>query len=308
MRDYAKVSPQFWTGETGRALKAHSPEALIVAMYLMTCPSANMIGLYYLPILYIGHETGLGVEGARKGLQGASEAGFCTYDEASEHVFVHAMVRFQVGDQLSPKDNRCKGVANELERAPKGALRRRFLEMYASAFHLDFEPDPEAPCKGLASQEQEQEQEQEKEQKPSGAEPPESFEPDGETCDPPADPTSKPVPIRQRGCTFAAFVDECRAKGEKPIPEGHPVFRFADDAGIPVEFVRLAWFEFRRDFGDGGKSAKKRQAGVRGWRQHFDNAVRKGWYRLWAFDRQGECYLTPAGIALQREAEARDAA
>lgn len=144
----------------------------------------------------------------------------------------------------------------------------------------------------------------EEKQKPSGAEPPELFEPDGETCDPPADPP----PIRQRGCTFATFVDECRTKGEKPIPEDHPVFRFADDAGIPVEFVRLAWMEFRRDFGDGGKGAKKRQAGVRGWRQHFDNAVRKGWYRLWAFDRQGECYLTPAGIALQRESEARDAA
>ena len=95
---------------------------------------------------------------------------------------------------------------------------------------------------------------------------------------------------------------------ELPIPENHPVFRFADDAGIPVEFVRLAWLEFRRDFGEGGKGAMKRQAGMRGWRQHFDNAVRKGWYRLWAFDRQGECYLTPAGIALQREAEARDAA
>lgn len=146
------------------------------------------------------------------------------------------------------------------------------------------------------------------EQKPSGAEPPELFEPDGGTCDPPADPLPGPPTIRQRGCTFTTFVDECRAKGEKPIPEDHPVFRFADDAGIPVEFVRLAWMEFRRDFGEGGKGAKKRQAGVRGWRQHFDNAVRKGWYRLWAFDRQGECYLTPAGIALKREAEARDAA
>lgn len=145
-------------------------------------------------------------------------------------------------------------------------------------------------------------------EKPSGAEPPELFDPDGETCDPPAAPLPGPPPTRQRGCTFATFVAECQAKGEKPIPEDHPVFRFADDARIPIEFIRLAWLEFRRDFGDGGKSAKKRQAGMRGWRQHFDNAVRKGWYRLWAFDRQGECYLTPAGVALQREAEARDAA
>lgn len=150
------------------------------------------------------------------------------------------------------------------------------------------------------------------EQKPSGAKPPEPVGPRDESDQAEiilAEPTAgqEPVPIRSRGCTFATFVAECRAKGEKPIPEDHPVFRFADDAGIPVEFVRLAWLEFRRDFGE-GKGSKKRQAGIRGWRQHFDNAVRKGWYRLWAFDRQGECYLTPAGIALQREAEARDAA
>lgn len=153
---------------------------------------------------------------------------------------------------------------------------------------------------------------QEQEQKPSG-----DCSPDVPTspvpakaCEPPADPPEPPSIRRQQGCTFTTFVAECQAKGEKPIPKDHPVFRFADDARIPVEFVRLAWMEFRRDFGEGGKSAKKRQAGMRGWRQHFDNAVRKGWYRLWAFDRQGECYLTPAGVALQREAEAeaRDAA
>lgn len=144
------------------------------------------------------------------------------------------------------------------------------------------------------------------EQKPSG-----DCSPDVPTspvpakaCEPPADPPEPTSIRRQQGCTFTTFVAECQAKGEKPIPKDHPVFRFADDARIPVEFVRLAWLEFRRDFGEGGKSAKKRQAGMRGWRQHFDNAVRKGWYRLWAFDRQGECYLTPAGVALQREAEA----
>lgn len=151
---------------------------------------------------------------------------------------------------------------------------------------------------------------QEQEQKPSG-----DCSPDVPTspvpakaCEPPADPPEPTSIRRQQGCTFTTFVAECQAKGEKPIPEDHPVFRFADDARIPVEFVRLAWLEFRRDFGEGGKSAKKRQAGMRGWRQHFDNAVRKGWYRLWAFDRQGECYLTPAGVALQREADAMDAA
>ncbi|EPP8816777.1 hypothetical protein QDS29_003323, partial [Acinetobacter baumannii] len=62
MRDYGKVSPHFWTGITGKKLR-QTPEGLIVAMYLMTSPHANMLGLYYMPLLYIAHETGLGFEG-----------------------------------------------------------------------------------------------------------------------------------------------------------------------------------------------------------------------------------------------------
>lgn len=103
--------------------------------------------------------------------------------------------------------------------------------------------------------------------------------------------------------TFATFVADCRAKGEKPITEEHPIFAFAESAGIPVEFVRLAWFEFRRTFGAGGKDEKKTQAGARGWRAHFDNAVRRNWFKLWWFNGE-QCELTTAGVALQREADA----
>lgn len=88
MRDYAKVGPKFWIGATGKKLRAAGPEAQIVALYLMTSPHANMLGLYYIPKMFIAHETGLGLEAASKGLQRGIEAGFCEYDEASEMVWV----------------------------------------------------------------------------------------------------------------------------------------------------------------------------------------------------------------------------
>ena len=163
MRDYAKVSPQFWTGTTGKKLKSAGPEAVIVAMYLMTSPSANMIGLFYIPVIYIAHETGLGFEGASMGLKGAIEAGFCTYDEASEYVFVHEMARYQIAGQLKSGDKQCKGVENELSKVPKGALELAFREKYGNAFHIKTTTHFEGPLKVLRSQEQEQEQEQDKE-------------------------------------------------------------------------------------------------------------------------------------------------
>lgn len=165
MREYGTVAPQFWTGETGKALKSAGPEAVIVALYLMTSPHANMVGIYFLPKIYLGYETGLGIEGASKGLARAIEAGFCDYDEASEHVFVYSMARYQVGRALAATDKRCKGVENELSKLPGSRFVTEFRRRYASAYHLSETLETGSPkegaCKPLASQEQEQEQEQE---------------------------------------------------------------------------------------------------------------------------------------------------
>src|SRR5690625_1529766 len=167
MRDYGKVSPQFWIGETGKKLRAAGPEAQVVALYLMTCPHSNMIGMYYLPVMYMAHETGLGMEGANKGIQRAIEAGFCSYDEASEVVFVHEMAKFQIADELKPTDKRCKGVQNEYDSVPENPFLSMFYEKYSTAYHMSknrgnsgtSDGGNEAPSKPLASQEQEQEQE-----------------------------------------------------------------------------------------------------------------------------------------------------
>lgn len=164
MRDYAKVSPLFWTGKTGKALKAAGQEAVIVGMYLMTSPHANMIGLYHCPLTYIAYDTGLTIEGASKGLLSAIEADFCRYDHDSEYVFVHEFAAYQIGDELDPKDKRVQGVINELAKVPKNQCWQGFRARYAVAFHLPTEAKTaspkKAPSKPLRSQKQEQEQEQ----------------------------------------------------------------------------------------------------------------------------------------------------
>ena len=95
-------------------------------MYLMTSPHANMLGLYYMPLLYVAHETGLGFEGASKGLQRACEAGFCSYDEATETVWVHEMARFQVAESLKPADNRCKNVQKSMTHCRQALIYQAF--------------------------------------------------------------------------------------------------------------------------------------------------------------------------------------
>lgn len=172
MRDYATVAPQFWLGKNRSGTAEKGAEAQVVSFYLMTSPHANMLGLYYLPILYIAHETGLGLEGASKGLKSTIEAGFCSYDEDTEMVWVHEMAAYQVGKALKPGDNRCAGVRSEYASLSENPFLSLFYERYKDDFHLNVKrescPTPEGASKGLRSQDQEQDQEQEQDKDLSG--------------------------------------------------------------------------------------------------------------------------------------------
>ena len=172
MRDYSKISPKFWIGQTGKKLRVSGMESQLVSLYLMTCPTSNMIGLFYCPISYVAHETGLTIEGATKGLASSIDAGFCEYDEASEMVWVIEMAEYQIAAALKAEDKRCAGVQNEYSDLPDNPFLSRFFDKYSAAFNMtkkrgeDAKPASPfvAPSKPLASQEQEQEQEQEQAQ------------------------------------------------------------------------------------------------------------------------------------------------
>jgi hypothetical protein len=168
MREYGAVSPKFWTGRTGRKLRGQ-PEAQILALYLMTAPGSTMTGVYYCPHVSMASETGLGIEGASKGLACLIKEGFCQYDEESETVFVVTMAEWQIGESLDQKDKRVLGLRKEVARMTPTALQRRFIDVYDALYHLQMLPKDgwplEGASKGGRSQEQEQEQRQEQEQK-----------------------------------------------------------------------------------------------------------------------------------------------
>ena len=67
MREYARVAPQFWTRGSGKRLRGDS-DAQVLAMYVVTCPAANMIGIYYVPFVSIAYETGLSEKRTRAAL------------------------------------------------------------------------------------------------------------------------------------------------------------------------------------------------------------------------------------------------
>ena len=99
---------------------------------------------------------------------------------------------------------------------------------------------------------------------------------------------------KRDGITFPKFVEACRAAGERMIRVDDPIFDFAEDAGIPKEFIALAWREFAIKHRDSGKQQKD-------WRAHFRDAVRRNWFKLWWCPNGGGCELTTAGVQVKRE-------
>jgi len=154
MRDYGTVSPRFWRAGTGKRLRGDA-DAQVLALYLMTSPHSNMIGVYYCSVRAMSDETGIPFEGASKALRRLVDEGFCVVDEETDEVFVVQMAAHQIAERLEPKDNRCKSVARELALVDSPKLREAFLEVYREAFNVVTPPgspvDNSPSDKGLRS-------------------------------------------------------------------------------------------------------------------------------------------------------------
>ncbi len=87
-------------------------------------------------------------------------------------------------------------------------------------------------------------------------------------------PSGKPL------VTFPGWLDRLREAGEKPIPDDDPVFDYAERAGIPAEYLRATWVEFKARYSLVDKKYKD-------WRAVFNRAVRGNWFELWWHDGSG---------------------
>ncbi|HMB57820.1 MAG TPA: hypothetical protein VKM35_11515 [Arenimonas sp.] len=272
-RDFSKVSPQFWTGTTGKNLRGHA-EAQIVALYLMTSPHSTMTGVFTVPILYIAHETGLSAEGASKGLTRCIDEAFCTYDQRSETVFVHAMAGHQVGTELKSGDKRLIGVRKQYDHMPDDAIKAAFFRRYGDAYGLS------GPLNDIAKESPSQAP-----SKPGAVEGAVAIAVAGERSP-------------KGACTFSKWIESL--EGKEAIPPDDPVFLYAETVGIPADYLALAWAWFERTYGSGGTRSGKRYSR---WPQVFRKAVEDNWPKAWFADGDG-FKLSTVGIQLQREMRA----
>lgn len=109
------------------------------------------------------------------------------------------------------------------------------------------------------------------------------------------------IPVKRQSKTrtqkigIDEFIAQCQKAGEKPIQPDDPIFDYLLRIGLPEEFGALAWEWFKRRY------ASNTQAGVRGWRQAFRNAVEGNWPRYWFQADDGTWQLTTAGKQAQAD-------
>jgi hypothetical protein len=177
MREFGKVNPLFFLSEMGREIRRHGMEVQHLALCLLVTPQANMIGVYYLPLILMAHEVCMSVESAKKALKVLIDIGYCAYDDEMEYVWIYEMAREQTGAPLKESDHRVTNIISIYKSLPNLKFLKDFYEYYKDDLCLDKKDKEDknqtiarenrsplqAPSKGLRSKEKEKEIEKEKE-------------------------------------------------------------------------------------------------------------------------------------------------
>lgn len=114
-------------------------------------------------------------------------------------------------------------------------------------------------------------------------------------------PTKKTSP----SITLKTYLKQCEDQGIDAIPQTDTVFKNAQDAGLPLEFVALAWDWFK-EYHSNGKGKDRKQ---KDWRAHFRNSVNGVWAALWWYDATtGEYKLTSKAHQFKNRIQAQEEA
>lgn len=278
MRDYGKVFCAIWASDDFRAL---SEDGRALTLYLLTCQHCTAIGVFRLPDAYAADDLQWSVERVSKGFQELLSNGFATRDERSKWVCIAKFLDWNPIEN----PNQAKSAAKLIDQVPDGgaksmllqAIRRigRYLnELGIEPFRNPSETLPKPGAVAVAV---------------TGAVTGEEASATVPAAPLPAEPTKSD---KRKALTFDGWT-KTLAEGELAIPEDHYVFEQADKAGLPADFVELAWGWFKRKYSGNPKRYTD-------WRQVFANAVSGAWGNLWRAIPSGGYELTSQGIQFRR--------
>lgn len=282
MRDYGKVPTALWTDPVFLGL---SDQGKVLALYLLSSPHTNMIGAFRLPDGYVAEDLRWPVETVAERFAELLNNGFATRDEGSKWVVIP---KFCLWNEIE-NPNQGKAAAKLFQQIPDECPAKPVLARALRDFAPKFPTEVWKPFETLGEpfgkpfRNQEQEQEQEKNKKPPI--PPKGGKDHDE------DKSAKP---KRSAVGLQSYLLTCRQAGVKPIPERDAVFEYAETVGIPMEFLRLHWLEFKARYS--APDAKR----YKDWASVHRKSVRGNWFKLWFIAPDGAVVLTTVGEQARR--------
>ena len=272
MRDYGKLYSGFWTS---RDVQSMSDDGKILAAYLLTCDHSTIIGCYRLPDGYVSDDLNWSVERVSKGFDELFEKGFATRNLSSKWVVIHKYIKWNQPEN----PNQVKAAIKAFNQVPdecgvKPALARSLKE-FCTTFNAEILEPFLNPSETVA--------------KPVVVTVTETV------VNPPSLRDAPPKDsIKQKSQTFAQWLAEKKAKGEKAVSDYKPIWEFSKANGIPDDWIQIAWIRFVDRYTEDEKAKRKRYID---WRGVFLRAVKENWLGLWFYSESQKSYvLTTIGV------------
>lgn len=199
---YYRITPRFWLDPDIR--NEWTEDMRLLALYLLTSPHRNMVGLFHCPPSYAINDLQWNEKRFRNGFEALLKASFIQYDEASQVVLIPNAIRYDPPSN----DNQVTGSLNALASVPETFLLLSLADACDNAAaKLDDEKAADR-CRALAERIRNRYMNRfETVSKPSRTTVPVPV-PDTENIPPSAEPDGSGVPARGKGSRETLYPDD----------------------------------------------------------------------------------------------------
>jgi len=106
MKTFSKLYSDFWINPDNTELMQLGLDAQLMALYLQGNSHHNMLGVYYLPLLYAASDLKLSVKKVQTTLKKLCDISYCKYDAKTQYIWTCNMALEQIGAEIDTKDNK----------------------------------------------------------------------------------------------------------------------------------------------------------------------------------------------------------
>ncbi len=105
-KPFSKLYTNYWINPDNRELVQLGIDVKLMAIYLQGNSHHNILGVYYLPILYVANDLKLSPKKVQVTLKKLCEIAYCKYDVKTQYIWVCNMALEQIGEEIANKDNK----------------------------------------------------------------------------------------------------------------------------------------------------------------------------------------------------------